>query len=135
VGSRGGAPVNPLAGGTAVHNTVTPTQANAGWRFNTNGSIDIRVGASYTVNQNWFNPNSTNIGNQYWARATLSSGTSPGGDVVGSWLALTSAREWNLSQSIVGLTTCTLTIAIASDAAGTNIVGSGSFTITVEQSI
>jgi hypothetical protein len=78
----------------------------------------------------WFGPSDPD-GSLYWCRATLSSGTAPtSGSGTGTWLQLNVARSWTNSQATLGTRTSNLLIEIATDAGGTNIVGSSSFIIT-----
>lgn len=81
---------------------------------------DVVLNAGGTL---WYNPITPAVGNSYWVRATVTSGALTSG-TTGSWLALTSARTWSVvADSGNILAQATFTIQIASDAAGTTIVG------------
>jgi hypothetical protein len=127
--AAGGGVVNPLAGGTA-YSTAFDT-ATAGWRFNNDGTVSKRLQATFTTDHNWFRPPGGTPGGSYWARLTVNSGTGPSGSAVGSWIAISSVPQWTLSRSTNGTTTGTYTIQIASDAAGANILASGTYIVTV----
>ena len=94
--------------------------ATAGIYFNSNGSASASGNFSPTA-PNWYAPTTTGIGASYWIRATRVSGATPGG-TLNQWLSLTSTRSWTLQQSSTGTKQCTLTFAISTDSAGTNIV-------------
>jgi hypothetical protein len=106
--AAGGGVVNPLAGGTAYSTAF-----------------------DFTTDHNWFRPPGGTPGGSYWARLTVNSGTGPSGSAVGSWIAISSVPQWTLSRSTNGTTTGTYTIQIASDAAGANILASGTYIVTV----
>lgn len=85
---------------------------------------------------NWSHPSwyqfgaVTNVGYSYWIRATVT-GASGGGvqsGTFGAWLPLTSEVRWGLNNPVSFVApinrTRTLTIDLATDAAGTNIVAS-----------
>jgi hypothetical protein len=69
----------------------------------------------------WYAPVGGTPGNAFWIRATNTGNALSGGDVVGSWLALSANRTWTMSKTTT-INTATLKIEIATDAAGTNIV-------------
>lgn len=130
LGSGGGGPVVPLTGLNVI-DTVFLSTADATLRFDTNGAVQSLTNSN-GVQQiaDWYLPNTAGIGSQYWIRATLSSGTSPSGSALNTWLALSSPASWRLTQTTNGSRTCTLAISIASDAAGSNVVTTGTATIT-----
>lgn len=138
---------NPLTGGSATSFKVSPTNAYAGWRFNTDGTIDkmnSQTTATFnlTNNQQWFQPTGTAPAT-YYIRATVASGTgptygrsssNPTVGTIGSWEALSTERSWYSSRTLdsSGGSYSKLTIEIASDSGGTNIVTTGTFDIEVE---
>jgi hypothetical protein len=125
-----GAVVNPLLGGLSEETDVFPSSANAAWQFNPDGSIDAQQGGGFAPDvQRWFDPKQAAVGAGYYIRATLVTGIAPGGSLLNTWLALSALRTWNHSRSSVGQRSCQLTIQIASDAAGSNIVSSGQFSL------
>jgi hypothetical protein len=97
---------------------------------NTNGTITQSVTGTPTgsMPSAWYTPTTTSIGNSYWVRATLNSGTAVTG-TVGSWLALTAARSWTQSASGGNTVTSVLSIDISSSATGTPVVATGLITL------
>jgi len=109
---------------------IDPTNAAAGWRCLTNGTVAARQGGgpgSYVYNHDWGTPTGGTPGNDYDVMATLNSGTNPGS--TGTWLALTINRTWSLSQTSIGSKTCNLTISIR-PAGGGATINSQTYTIT-----
>lgn len=128
-----GSVVNPLPLMTVSDLRLSPATASASITVNSDGTI------SYTGNTSsgptkWFNPPLAGVGNRYWVRLTL--GTIPAADggsaSAGVWLALSSNRTWTWSLATIATKAGSGTIAIASDAAGANIVGSGTLSVDVE---
>ncbi len=113
---------NELAPGTA--------QVQVDLDENGDGGYDNFGGATSFP---WFDPNSTGIGANYWVRMTVNSGT--GGTFTGStgtWLSLSTARTWTLSRNTVGNGTRNVTLEIATDSGGTNVVATRTFVMYVE---
>jgi hypothetical protein len=120
-----------MLGGNAFKSVPTGT-STASITFGTDGSVlDQDGGAIQAGSAPWI----TNAGlsGNYWIRATLASGVSPGGSAMTTWLQMNVARSWSLAQSVTGTKTCTLTIEMAADSAGTSIVGSNSYSITADR--
>jgi hypothetical protein len=114
--------------------------------FARNGELQDNVtyeGVQYFGNGQWYVPLTTTIGDSYWVRMTLNSGTDPGKDnpyssvddfgTSGTWYALsdTNAHTWRWVQSTVGTTTANVTFDIASDSGGSNIVASKTINVSV----
>ena len=123
----GGASFN-LFGGTITDTGVG--SAVAGIRINSDGTTDENVGGSFSqINaaSDWVIPNGVAPGS-YRVRATLQSGTTPTTNPgLGTWLALTSNREWRNTAGTSEVVTSTLLIEI-DDGAG-NVQASGTYTI------
>jgi hypothetical protein len=116
---------------TVLAATLSPN-AVATIRFETDGVITmIRVNGGTTTSA-WGSPTSSGEGANYWVRATLDSGTSPSGPALGSWHQLSSARAWALTQTSSGVSSCQLTIQIASDSGGSNILSTCTVTLEAE---
>lgn len=104
--------------------------ANAIWSFNSGGGVIKSDGVSATGTEDfrpgveWY-PGTPDI--TYYIRATLMSGTTPTGGTLGSWLALSSNRSWNLIKAGPGSGTLVsyLKIEIARDSGGATIVATG----------
>lgn len=69
----------------------------AGYRLNTSGIVESLVQAAYTTLETWLLLGASSA---YECRATLNSGALSSG-TTGSWLALSSSREWTCVDSIV----------------------------------
>ena len=77
----------------SVNAILTASPATAGYRLNTNGKVYSLENATYFEYENWVVPNSAASG--FEALATIVSGTlTAGSSATGSWLALSSTREW-----------------------------------------
>lgn len=121
---------NPLPARSAVSSVISPATAAASLTFTSNGLYS----STGEVDVNWYLPTTAAIGNGYWVRANIT-GDAPAGPASGAWSQLNINRTWSLSQSSVGTKTCTLSLAIATDAGGTNIIATGTATIFVEVSL
>ena len=136
-GSTGGSPSETISlsgtSGTpnlADHETVVPNDCSCGWRFKTDGTIQILKNGTesgqFQAGVEWCN---VTPGSTYYVRATVSSGSIDAGisDAVNSWLALTSNRSWSASAagSSPGGSFALLKIEIATDSGGSNIVATG----------
>ena len=118
----------PSSTQSASRTVTDPANANAGWQFNVDGTVDRRQG-SWSYNHDWGTPTGGTPGTDYEIKCAVNSGTTPSGDSVATWLALTSARTWTLSQTTVGSKTCNLTIEIR-DAATQTVQDSQTYTVT-----
>lgn len=122
----------PSFGGTVNAIAPAPSTATAGVTFNTDGSISFN-GSGPAADTNWWRPTATSIGASYWVRATVNSGTLSTG-TSGSWLQLNAARSWTKSSTGAGVLTCNITLQVASDSGGANIVSSGTYTLSADSS-
>jgi hypothetical protein len=127
------APTVSLSGTTSTPNvaecvSTSPTNAEAGWKFLSNGGVQRLTTAGWTsfgAGVEWIEstPPST-----YYIRATNYSGDNPSG-TLGSWLALSSNQEWTWLDNVAGAVPeeGVLKIEIATDTSpqGTNIVATG----------
>lgn len=75
----------------------------------------------------WYRPNTTGIGSLYWVRFTPTSGTLTTNDAP-TFTQLNATRSVTKGAS-ASAASCTFTIEIALDAAGTNIVFTASSTV------
>lgn len=126
--------VQPLPGGTVQSTTITPSDASATLNFNRAGTVtSSRAGAGSTVSHDWhLNPTAT-VGDGFWVRATLAAGTTPTSGTIGSWTQLSATSTWNNTRTITGNKTSTLTIELATDSGGANIVTSGTYIINADE--
>jgi hypothetical protein len=76
-----------------------PDTAEAGYRLNSNGKVYRNQNGSLTEIETWCTP--TSEASNYEARVTLLSGTTPSG-TVGSWVALSSTRDWTIQETVPG---------------------------------
>ena len=82
--------------------------AIAGYRLNSSGIVEKRLGASYTTLETWL---AAGAASGYECRVTVVSGSLTTG-TAGSWLSLASSREWTVQQATVGTNTCQITVEI-----------------------
>ena len=88
----------------------SPDTAEAGYRLNSNGKVYKNQNGSLTEIETWCTP--TSEASNYEARVTLISGTTPSGSV-GTWVALSSTRDWTIQETIPGDTdTSSFTVEI-----------------------
>lgn len=126
----GGTIVNPLAGGTFADVSITPTDATATLSVNPDGTIS---GSGAT--QPWMKGGGTSAGANRYVKATVTAGVTPSTGTVGSVQNLGVTRTWTNVQTAVGTRLTTLLIEIFSDAAGTNLLTSGTFNLNAEESL
>lgn len=106
--------------------------AEVAFYVNSDGTVEVTTfGSGVVDNYNWITP--TTGSTTYFVRATLNSGSLNSG-TTGTWLALTSNRVWSVykDESSAGSQTADLTIAIASDSGGTDIVVSANVSLQAE---
>lgn len=128
-----------LSGTTGTPNTtltvkLSPTDATAGWDFNSDGTVDNEATAGisqFNGGVEWIDLSPTG---SYWIRATLNAGNAPDSGTLGTWLALTISRSWRWTITGTGTTSGSVKIEIATDSGGSTIVATGYYgaTATVE---
>lgn len=114
-----------LTGGSAT----TGLGGNAGFIFNSDGTVDIVEEGSATQHQSatdWIIPNSA-ASSLYEIRATLDSGNTPDVGTIGSWEALSTNREWSFTDT--SNKTCSLTIEIRIN--GGTVLDSATYNLTI----
>ena len=99
----------------------------AGIWFNGDGRLFLNTDISSVPfpAQNWYGPTTAGVGNNYWVRLTVTDGSAPTAglsDPVGTWNQITVAVRWYWSRGTAGTTTATVTLELATDNAGSNIV-------------
>jgi hypothetical protein len=77
-----------------------PNTAEAGYRLGADGKVYKYVTGVFTELETWCTP--TTSASNYEARVTINSGSTPTGSV-GSWVALSSTRDWTISESTSGV--------------------------------
>lgn len=114
---------DPQNGSLLADNTVG-NSAVASLSFGSDGSIAWTVspfeGGSSLGDSAWYDPIVSGIGSSYWIRFTATSGTLSSNDA-STFTSLSSARACSKS-GLTGTSSCTVTVEIATDSGGTNIV-------------
>ena len=121
--------VSPV--GTNVTNTRVLQTCYAGVQYNTNG-IDYassNVGGWTNSRGNWLDAGSNN---DVWVERTINSGTLNWQDPGSGRYQLNFSRSFGVSQSVVGIKTCNLTVNFYDAASGGNLLGSATYTVTAE---
>jgi hypothetical protein len=125
----GGGLVIPMPGGSTSDTVFDPADALATVTINRDGTL-TGTGGDFGFSHNWYRNGGATIGDGFWVRATVTSGGLSGGSGTGTWLQLSSSRNWQRNRTTVGSSAGTITLEIATDSGGTNIVTSGSYTLT-----
>lgn len=119
-----------LAGGSYTDTELDPGTAICGIRLAADGTAtNVRnAQGNQAISGEWARPIDAGNGALYEARVTVTSGTLTTG-TTGTWLALSSQRDWDVQRSTVGSKACTFTLEIrrVSDSV---VVASASYTIT-----
>jgi hypothetical protein len=127
--AMGGGVVNPLPSIGASDAVDDPGDAIAYISVNADGTISYNVGGSPT-SAKWFNPSGGSPGSSYYVKFTLSTGVAwDAGLVSGTVYSLGANRQIALSRLTVGSSSNTGTISIYADAGGTQLLTSGSFSM------
>lgn len=103
------------------------SSATVGYRLNSNGNVERNQQGSYSTIEQWCTPASQ--ASNYEARATIVSG-SPSG-TFGSWLALSSSREWTLFAAQNNFETAQITVEIRQTGT-TTVLDSATITLTAD---
>lgn len=77
-----------------------PNTAEAGYRLGADGKVYSYINGVFTELETWCTP--TSRASNYEARVTVNSGSTPTGSV-GSWVALSSTRDWTISETTSGV--------------------------------
>ena len=143
-GGRGGGAAVPTYT-CSVEKAVFPTASavSVSIAHHPDGSITGGQGGpagGFTDNatgKNWFAPTTPSIGATHWIRATLLSGATPStGPALGTWVPLSAVQTWGYNSGTGGAGSNRvgqLTVHIATDAAGTNIVSTGTLYFSAER--
>lgn len=111
--------------GTYAHTVLDPADANCTITFSSAGTWSAVPSASGT----WKTGSGT--GADYWIRWTTTAGTLTTG-TAGTWQQLSTNRTFGRNRTILGIVSCTGTVEIATDAAGTNIIATGTIVLEAE---
>lgn len=111
--------------------TSDPDPAEAGFRFNTNGTVDKNENSVYTSFQagtEWSDLQPT-PGQDYWIRFSSDSGNDPDTVTMNTWLKVAGtsslSREATWTQDSAGLNEGSAKVEIAEDSGGSSIVATG----------
>ena len=119
-----------LDNGTYVDTAISPFDAQTTLTVGANGVLDVGTSNSGVLaNYDWTTP--TPPAATYYVRLAPTSG-SFGGSTTNVWLALSPDQSWFVGQSGVGNASASGTLAIATDAGGTNIVASANITLSAQ---
>lgn len=131
--------VSQFGGNVGATNNGTGT-AIAGIQINTDGTFTAVLSASTdNVNQVsgdlWYSPATTNIGNSYWVRLTVQSGSSTFSANAGTgvWLQLNAPRSWSYATGTgtsASIRNGTWLVEIAASSGGT-VIASGTYSVSV----
>lgn len=133
--AQAGIQIAPFGGTLDVLDNAPAYNAQASINLNTNGSIskvNIPALSSDTIGSQWPYAPFAAIGNFVWVKATLTSGSVPTAGTMGAWLSLAGAQTWGNTRTSIGLTTSTILLEFALDAAGVNPCGSASVILRAE---
>jgi hypothetical protein len=122
-------PFRGMVTNTCSDFVIDPADATATTALQTDGSVTHGSSSFPGVFADWFLPNTAAIGNGFWIRATIISGTFSSG-TAGTWLQLNAARTWTRQQTVIGVSTVVFTLELATDSGGANIVKSCQCTLT-----
>lgn len=106
---------------TVTDSTLSPTNAIAIFRLNSNGNRqeELSGGVVNTLGP-WVTP--TTIASNYESRATVISGSFTSG-TFGTWQALSTSRSWNVTRTTIGTSVASMTLEIR-EAATLTVVAS-----------
>lgn len=113
--------------GTYTRTAIDPAYAYSTITFSSAGTWSSTGGL--TRSGTWKTGSGT--GADYWIRWTTTAGTLTTG-TAGTWQQLSTDRAFGRNQTILGSASCTGTVEIATDAAGTNIIATGTIVLVAE---
>lgn len=123
------APVITITDQSSYSSAPTPGSATNGYRLNSNGKVYTESpSGTFNYIEDWVTPNGA--ASNYEALVTVTSGTLSSG-TSGSWVALSSTRDWTVTRSTLGLKSCTFTVDIRK-VGTTTVLDSATITIEAE---
>lgn len=121
-GGSGGV-VTPLPGGFAVADIPGNGTATAGWRFNSDGTVDRRNEFGWTLGlHNWYSPTTPAIGASYYLRATQITGNPIDAGTFGTWQLMSGSLLYQDTVTGGGANLSKLLIEISTDGTDSGIV-------------
>lgn len=127
LGAGGDNTVIAITNQTITSFVMPPGTAEAGYRLGADGRVYQNVNGTFTQLETWCTPTS-NAAN-YEARVTVTSGATPIG-TVGSWVALSSTRDWTVQETVSGNSTVSNFTAEIRRVGSTTVLSSASISIT-----
>ena len=126
VGAGGGGFAVNIASASVVHNVTTPS-AKAGIKLGTDGTLYLVQGVTETpVSNQWLDPNDATEADNYEVIVVTTFGSLSSG-TTGSYLALTSDREWFIQRASFGSSFCTINVKINRIGNRALVLGNASF--------
>lgn len=119
----GGGDNATLQNASLFHYAALPSYASVGIRLHSDGTVDYREGVYYTNAYTWLT--GTGANSDYEARWTTNTGTLTLG-TAGSWLALSTAREWGTGDN----TACTGTLELRMAAVPNTVLATATISLT-----
>jgi hypothetical protein len=135
VGSSSSQVLNPLDITALGDTELSPTNPTAQVALNSDGTQSLQGNTSSGGTAWYTGAPITSIGDNYWSKLTLNSGSSPNSGTVGVAEQLSSTRQWTWSRSTVGTTTANCTLQIATDSGMSNVVGAATFNVNVTKDV
>lgn len=90
-----------------VYNFSAFSSVTASVQYNSDGSVATSPSSSST----WFSPTASGTGDDYEIYVSVSSGSTPSG-TLNTWLALSSARQWSVTDTNDGPSSVTTTLSV-----------------------
>lgn len=128
---------NPLAGSGSTYSDTDSGTCSVTLAVNSDGTFSITGAVSGTfVSGNWTSPTTAGIGASYYVLFSVTSGTLQSNGA-SSWVTLSSSRSCQVLSSPTTkasgpLRNATVQVKIATDSAGTNVVSTGTFTLSCQ---
>lgn len=116
--------------GTYTRSVIDPADAHSTITFSSAGTWSSTGGPS--TSGTWKTGSGT--GADYWIRWTTTAGTLTTG-TAGTWQQLSTDRAFGRDRTTIGTLSCTGTVEIATDAAGTKIIATGTIVLVAEVTV
>ena len=114
-----------LASGASLYQaySIGTTGSTASFTFRSDGAVSVVFSDSASYQNWWTAAPVTGIGSSYWIRVTATGSGGSFSGSLGTWISLGTNQTWQLTNATSNsIRTRTLTISIASDSAGSNIL-------------
>lgn len=124
MGASSGDVVNPIPLTSVGSDDLFPVPGTtlASFTFGVDGLLTMAGNDSFGGPE-WFHPARSGVGVGYWIRVTKTAGVNnTSGQALSTWINITGSMFWTWSQTGMGSKSATLTVELATDSLGTNIV-------------